>query len=232
MTTNNFYAAMYQANLLYGTTFQDEDTFAEIGLVAHGMIGNKRTRLYKYRAKIKEADLSVDLPCNCDIIEAVTYDWEDWNYSDGVTTTGSIYSAHVEQYIEARKAFKDPLYIRGKYASYERVGDKLYFERPYGYVTILYKGQILDDDGLPMLNDKEVNAIAAFAAYVTKYKEGIQTNNANLINIANELKRQWLIMCDQARVPEEITQNEANDILDAKSSWNRKHYNKSLKPIM
>jgi hypothetical protein len=39
-------------------------------------------------------------------------------------------------------------------------------------------------------------------------------------------------MCDQARVPEEITQNEANDILDAKSSWNRKHYNKSLKPIM
>ena len=34
---------------------------------------------------------------------------------------------------------------------------------------------------MPELNDKEVQAIAAYCAYVIKYREGIATNNANII---------------------------------------------------
>jgi len=46
----------------------------------------------------------------------------------------------------------------------------------------------LDDNGLPELTDKEALAIATYCAYVTKYKEGIATNNATIISVANTLK--------------------------------------------
>jgi hypothetical protein len=38
-------------------------------------------------------------------------------------------------------------------------------------------------------------------------------------------------MCDAARVAPSMSQNDFNRILDAKSSWNRKIFNKSYKPI-
>ena len=49
---------------------------------------------------------------------------------------------------------------------------------------------------------------------------------------AKDLKQQWLFNCDAARVPMYMSQNELNDILDARYSHNRKVYNKSYKPIM
>ena len=55
-------------------------------------------------------------------------------------------------------------------------------------MNILYRGVILDDDGLPELNDKEALAIATYCAWVTKYKEGLLTNNANIVQMANTLK--------------------------------------------
>jgi len=40
----------------------------------------------------------------------------------------------------------------------------------------------MDDEGLPKLTDKEATAIASYIAYVVKFKEGLQTNNTNIIN--------------------------------------------------
>jgi hypothetical protein len=46
-----------------------------------------------------------------------------------------------ETYIESRKAFKNPLYIPGKFVKYERVGNTLYLDSNYsGKIFILYKG--------------------------------------------------------------------------------------------
>jgi len=157
---------MYQAHLLYGLDLE-EDEFDEIGLIAWERIGNKRVRTYKYNANVScDGDRSVELPCNCDLIEAVTYDFEDWNYTDNIKPNGDLESAYVESYIESRKAFNYPLYMSGKLVKYERVGDKLYINSGYsGRINILYRGVILDDDGLPELTDKEVDAIAAYVAY-------------------------------------------------------------------
>ena len=58
------------------------------------------------------------------------------------------------------------------------------------------------------------------------------TNNTNIIQVANLLKNDWLRYCDAARVPESISQNEMNDILEAKNSWDRKMYNVSYKPLL
>ena len=227
---NDFNYIYTVANSLYGLELEPEQ-FEELGLTAWNLIGNKTVRLYNYSADISCDDLSVQLPCNCDIIEAVTYNHEDWNYSTNKTVNGDYNSQFTEQYIEARKLYQAPLYISGKYAKYERVGDTLYFDKDYGKVNILYKGVILDEDGLPKVNEKEALAIATYIAFATKQKQGWITNNQNIIQLAQYLYQQWLKYCDSARVPLSMDQNTMNQVLDAKSSWNRKVYNKAYKPI-
>lgn len=228
MQLNPFYYAMSLMETLYGITMQ-EDQFEETAIVAWNLIGNKRTRLYKYETNVSNCDEGIQLPCNADIIEAVTTNWEDWNYSTNDTPNGDINSAYVESYIEHRKLFTDPLYASGKFIKYERVGDRLYFNAPYGRVNVLYKGVILDDTGLPQITDKEATAIATYCAYVYKFKEGLMTNNANIIQMASILKQQWNVQVDQARTDHYMSQNDWDEVLDAKTSWNRKQHNRSYK---
>lgn len=225
---NPFHYAMSLMETLYGITMQ-EDQFEEIALTGWTRIGNKRTRLYRYSTCVSDCDEGVELPCNADELEAVTTNFEEWNYSTNDTPNGDINSAYVEQYIEHRKAFRNPLYASGKFIKYERVGNTLYFDRPHGKINILYKGIILDDDGLPQITDKEAIALATYCAYVYKFKEGLQTSNASIIQLANELNKKWLIQVDQARVDNYMSQNQWDEVLDAKTSWNRKQYGKSLK---
>ena len=74
-------------------------------------------------------------------------------------------------------------------------------------------------------------AIATYCAYVLKFKEGLKTNNSNIIKVAQLLEDKWKKLCDAARVGESISQNDMDQILDAKTSWNRKIFNKSYKPV-
>lgn len=214
---------------LYDIDLKEED-FEEIALVAWGLIGNKRTRTYRYTACMNACDEnSIALPCNCDILEAVTTGWEDWGNVTNTTPNGNIYSGITEQYIEHRKSFHQPLYQSGKFIPYERVGDILYFDRAYRQVNILYRGIVLDDDGLPEITDKEALALATYCAYISKYKEALKTNNANIMQLANTLKQQWLVQCDQAKTDQYLSQNEWDQILEAKTNWNRKVHSKSFK---
>lgn len=229
MAQNNFHYAISLAQMLYDIEGDIED-LEEIGLIAYNFIGNKNTRLY--RATLDVNNGIVKLPCNCDIIEAVTYCGEDWNYTSNQKNDGDVRSAYIENYIESRKAFSDPFYISGKYVKYKRVGDVLHINEELSKVNILYHGIELDEEGLPSINDKEAIAIAEYIAYVYKYKEAIRTNNKAVLQMAQDLKQQWLFHCDAARVAEYVSQEEMNKILDVQSSWGRKVYGKSYKPIM
>lgn len=228
---NNFHYAISLAQTLYDIE-GDEDDLEEIGLVAYNFIGNKNTKLNRVILDVDEKDGSIQLPCDVDIIEAVTYyNYEDWNYTSNIKDYGDYKSFYVENYIESRKAFRDPLYVSGKYVDYKRVGDKLYVDKGLNKVILLYHTILLDDEGLPFINDKEAIAISEFIAYTYKYKEAIKTNNQYILKMAQDLKNQWLIHCDAARVPEYISQEEMDSILNSLTSWDRKRYNKSYKPI-
>ena len=229
----NFNSAYQHANLLYDLEMTPED-FEEIGLIAWNKIGNKTIRLYRCSLEIgcpKDGEYKVELPCNCDEIEAVTYDWEDWKYTTNMTVNGDYSSQFTENYIEGRKLFKNPLYINGKYAKYQRIDDTLYFDQDYGRVNILYRGIVLDEEGLPKLTEKEKDAIACYCAYVKRFKEGWATHNQGMLQEAQLLEQKWLKLCDAARVPTYINQNDMNKILDAKTNWNCKIFNKSYKPV-
>lgn len=221
---NNFYQALNQANILYGIEMSEDD-FAELGLNAWNYIGNKTVKLHKYSANIDDETLSVQLPCNADIIEAVTSTQEDYTPTKENTLI-------IETGIESNKYNTNPLYQSGSYIPYNRIGNNLYFDKNYGTVNILYKGVVLDEDGLPEITDKEAIAIATYVAWVQKYKQGLITNNAAIINMANLLKADWNRMCDAARVPDYISQNEMDEIINVKFRWDRKGFGRSYKPLL
>lgn len=227
---NNFHYAISLAQTLYDIEGDDED-LEEIGLIAYHFIGNKNTRLY--RGTLDCIDGVIQLPCNVDIIEAVTYcGSEDWGYTSNIREFGDTHSLYTENYIESRKVLTDPYYISGKFVKYRQVGDLLYVDKHVKKVNILYHGIVLDEEGLPELNDKEAIAIAEYIAYTYKYKEAIRTNNQFVLAMAQDLKKSWLQHCLAARVPEYVSQEEMDKILNVQTSWGRKFHNRSYKPIM
>lgn len=228
MNKNNFHYIAVLLDQLYGIEMEDED-LEELGLIAWGLIGNKNTRLYRYVA-YPDSENSIKLPCNATSVEAVTTSYEDWNRVTNYSELGDFRTAFVESYIEAEKAYTNPYYISGKLVPYTQNNDTLYFTHNYGPLNILYKGIIADEDGLPELSNKEATAIATYLAYIKKYKEGLITNNANIINLATSLEAKWLKQCDQARVSE-LSQNDMDQILDVKGNWDRKSYGFGYKPI-
>ena len=229
---NNFRYAISLAQMLYDVDINDMDTLIEIGLIAYGFIGNKSTQLKAEIVNVNKNGL-VKLPCKVDLVEAITYpNVEDWNYTSNVKNFGDFNSFNVEQYIERSKQSIDPLYISGHYVKYRREGDYIYVNEPIEQVCVLYHTEQLDEDDLPLINDKEAIAIADYIAYTVKYKEALRSNNSAVFQMAQTIKKQWMIHCDAARVPEYVSQNEVNDLLDVTSSHNRKVHGRSYKPTV
>lgn len=230
---NNFKYAITLAQMLYDIDINDMDTLIEIGLVAYNFIGNKNTHLSAEIVNVDPRTGIVKLPCKADLVEAITYpSGEDWNYTSNTKNFGDFNSLNIEQYIEKSKQSTDPLYISGKFVKYRREGNYIYVNEKIDSVCVLYHTETLDEDDLPLINDKEAVAIADYIAYTVKYKEALRSNNSAVFQMAQTIKRQWLIHCDAARVPEYVSQNEMNDLLEVFSSHNRKVHGRSYKPTV
>lgn len=230
---NNFKYALSLAQMLYDVDINDMDTLIEIGLVAYNFIGNKNTQLKSEIVNVDRRSGLVKLPCKADLVEAITYPKaEDWSHTSNIKNFGDFNTLNVEQYIENSKQSIDPLYMSGKLVKYRREGNYIYVTEDIDQVSVLYHVETLDEDDLPMINDKEAVAIADYIAYTVKYKEALRSNNSAVFQMAQTIKRQWLIHCDAARVPEYVNQNEMNDLLEIASSHNRKVHGRSYKPTI
>lgn len=229
--TYPFQTAYTQAYDLYGVEVS-EDEFETIGMVAWNRIGNKQYRLYRLTVKPEQdgkGSWKVDLPCNADLLVAVTAYPEDANRTSNVTSYKN--NTPTEQYIESQKVSTNALYQSGHYVKYHREQNVLYFDFPYEEVHILYKGFIADEDGLPFLTDKEIDAIAAFVAYTSDFKAARMSRDKNAFEIANYMEQTWKRLCTAARVPQNLNQNEMDEILNVAASWDRKRFGKSFKPL-
>ena len=230
---NNFKYALSLAQMLYDVDINDMETLIEIGLVAYNFIGNKNTQLKSEIVNVDKRSGLVKLPCKADLVEAITFPKaEDWSHTSNIKNFGDFNTLNVEQYIEKSKQSIDPLYMSGKLVKYRREGNYIYVTEDIDQVSVLYHVETLDEDDLPMINDKEAVAIADYIAYTVKYKEALRSNNSAVFQMAQTIKRQWLIHCDAARVPEYVNQNEMNDLLEIASSHNRKVHGRSYKPTI
>lgn len=229
----SFHTAYTQARELYGLEL-NPDEFESIGLTAWGKIGNKKYRLYKYQVVPTKSELNeyyVDLPCNVDCIEAVTTNYEDYQKTTPTTLAGNNQNGWIEGYVETRKYNTGKLYVSGKFIKYREENNKIILSDSFQVVNILYKGYVVDDDGLPYLSEKEVDAIAVFCAYTDMFKKALLTRDGASMQLAQILEQKWLKLCTQARVPDYINQNEMDEILNVATSWDRKRFGKSFKPI-
>ena len=231
----NFHYIAVLLHQMYSIDMEDAD-LEELGLIAWEQIGNRNRKMYKYSTPINPVDNSITLPCNAldlngeSCVELVTSSYEDWNSVTNNTDYGDINTAFTEHYIEATKFYQGQYYLPGKVLKYEQVGNKLYFTHNYGIVNVLYKGILADEEGLPEITDKEALAIATFIAYTEKFKEGLKTNNGDMIKLSQILEGRWQKQCDQARV-KPLSQNDVDAILEASSSWDRKRYGMGYKPL-
>ena len=230
MTLHNFNAAYGLADSLYGVTVTEND-FEDIAFNGWLQIGNKHTRLYRYIGNVEHGQLI--LPCNVDIIESVHVPLPDAQLTSNQSDLTFIDSLWTESYVDFWKHGEDPYWTRGKLVKYDEGNGVLYFKKDYKNVMVVYHGILVDEEnGLPLLNDKELNAVAAYIAYVSIYKEGIRKRDGNLIQLSQTIKADWLRLCNAARIPEHFSQNDMDRILDVKVRWDRKQFNKSIKPIL
>lgn len=230
---NNFKYAISLAQMLYDIDINDMDTLIEIGLIAYNFIGNKNTKLNSEIVNVDPKSGMVKLPCKADLVEAITYPKaEDWNYTSNVKNFGDYNTLNIEHYIEKSKQSVDPLYTSGRFIKYRREGNYIYVTENVELVCVIYHSEELDEEDLPLINDKEAVAIADYIAYTLKYKEALRSNNSALFQMSQTIKKQWQIHCDAARVPEYVSQNEMNDLLEITSSHNRKVHGRSYKPTV
>lgn len=225
----NFKSIYPLANTMYGVNL-DEEHAEEIALVGLELIGNKHTRLYRYVTDT--IDKRIELPCNVDSIESVHLACVDAHILSPSLSSPNVENIITENWIEGSKKGTSPLYTKGKLVSYREEGDTLVFNSDYNNVTIVYHGIIVDDEGLPMITNKEMRALAAYLAFSDLYKQGLSRRDAGLLQASAVPKADWLKLCSAARVPEKLSQNDMNDILDVKTSWDRKTYGKSYHPTL
>lgn len=227
-----FKTAYTQLSELYGLQL-NPDEFETLGVIAWDKIGNKNFRWYLFETepeKDSQGQYFVDLPCNCDFIEAVTTDYEDYQKTTPTTLAGNNQNGWIEGYIETRKYNTSFGYVSGKFIKYFKQGHSIYLADKFNKVKILYKGVILDDDGLPYINEKEIDAIAAYCAYANDFKTARLTKDQFTFQMSQISEQKWLKLCTQARVPDYINQNEMDEILNVATSWDRKRFGKSFKP--
>lgn len=229
MKKNNFKSVYSTANILYRTTMDPND-FEDIALNGWQLIGNRQTKLHKLTTNTVNGKVSI--PCNCEYIEAIFSNVNDAKISSNMIGNYDNRMQWVEDYIESWRKNKNAFYESGALVTYRVEGNELVFDRDYDELTILYHGIIADEDGLPYLSDKEVQALAAYCAYVDMYRQSLAQKNGNLLQLAATLEAKWIRLCNSARTPVHISQNEMDDILDVKTRWDRKQYGKSFKPII
>ena len=229
MKLNSLNSAYSLSNVLYGTNI-DVSNFEDIAIVAWEQLPNRHTRLYRYKTNTENK--RIILPCNAFSIESVTIGIQDASMTSNLAIYPDTTNVYIESYIEGLKRHQDPLYSKGRYLKYEQEGDELVFIKDYSNVNILYKGIMLDDDGLPLINDKEIYAIALYLAYIDTFKKGLILKDTALVQLSSVLKNDWIKANRAASMPYHISQNEMDEILNASTRWDRKSYNRSYKPIL
>lgn len=95
-------------------------------------------------------------------------------------------------------------------------------------VMIVYGTYLLDDEGLPFLTDKEIEALLYTIALQYTEKQ-VFKKIPGAIEMLQYLSPLSMRALAAARIPEALTENEIDAILEVKSSWDRKTYGKRYK---
>lgn len=184
MELYNFNTAYTHLLELYGIELKP-DEFETIGMIGWEKIGNKSIELVNITVPTDEAGIAI-LPCEANQIEAVYISAPDHQATSNQAISPLTQNQFVESYIEMRKGDNQPaLYKGGTFIKYRILdAQRIQTSLHSGYVNIFYKTIVFDEDGLPLLNQKEVDAIAAYCAYAITFKKSVMTRDPATFQMA------------------------------------------------
>lgn len=219
----------------YGITLP-EDEFIEKAYYIWRDIGNIATDPRRYSAVVPQ-DLIVYLPKDCEFVNSVT----TGSMTEPTGNSGTIMYTSGGREMESRpsagllsndyEARVTNLRPEGESINYELgVGFiKLTSQDLFGRtIMIQYDAISVDEDGLPLLNDKEVEAIAVNLAFqqaqIDMFRR-IQGSDKLAAMLKPEADRLLLA----AKSPEKISDEALDRMLDVKTSWDRKTFGNRYK---
>ena len=227
MELHNIKAVYSLANTLYNTAVNPND-FEDIVLNGCELIGNKHTELVK--EIVHPINRKVSIPCEATMIESVHLPYVDYQSSSNTSNFPQTSNAYTEKYAELSKWNTDPLYTEGRLVKYRLEDGIMHFDSDYPSLLLVYHKLITDDAGMPKVNDKELRALATYVAYVDTFKKSLVRQDGNIMQLAAVLEQKWLKLCSSARIPNKLSQNDMDNVLDSITRWDRKVYRKSYKP--
>ena len=97
-------------------------------------------------------------------------------------------------------------------------------------LSVAYRTFKNDDEGLPLITEKEANACAYWWQWVNTRRKMYQGNQlaGSVLGMAQRDKNKAI---NQARIPERFSQNFVDQFADIIYSQDRKVYNKMYKPV-
>lgn len=236
----NFMNAKFLMKDLFGISMNDAD-FIEKAYRGFRKIGNIATATHAINSTV--SDCKVQLPCNVEFIESVStgktmldpkndivYLYEDeylprantYYYAD-ILTSPSMNKINIS---------RSQLHPTGQFIPYEICGKnesvKVSDTWEGQKILIIYRGQVLDEDGLPALTPKEVEAIAYYVAFIdTQKKTWMKEPGAD--KLLAYIKPESEIKLAAAKIPEYVSQNFWDEVLAANTRFDRKQFGSSYK---
>jgi len=236
----NFLNAKFLLKDLTGITMTDED-FIEKAYRGYRKIGNIATATYKYKGKVENQ--KIKLPCNIEFMESLsTGDIILDSINDIIFVSENPNGPITNQYyypdilafdnINKINLSRTNLHPTGTFVPYEIIGKNEYLlvnEKLEGEeLLVIYRGQVLDEDGLPSLTAKEVEALAYYVAYLEVQKR-IFMKEPGMADMFAIVKPEYIRTMAAAKIPEYVSQNFWDQLLSANTRMDRKTFGNSYR---
>ncbi len=219
--------------------YVDEKDFIELAYPIWRSIGNIATIEHSFLATVPE-DGVIQLPDGCEFVVDVTSS----EYRNVLGEDNSELSYYTSSRGQESEMTPDKHELSATSASKQRenydYGERVNFDLGDGYiritssllvdydVTIVYKAIDTDEDGLPLLNDKEVTALTYNVALILAQRDlfaKIQ-GAADTIKMLQPLAERALVA---AKMPETISDAALDKVLDIKTNRDFKQFGSTMK---
>lgn len=220
-----FLSALHLAHELYDLTMKEDD-FIEMGYKVWRDIGNVAPVLTRFFTKVPE-DYVIELPPHCEFVESVTI------------INRPIMDSNFDS--AGRKDFRAPANVNNVVTPHMNAsmttspGESVNYSLEVGAVKItspealgndimvVYRSILTGEDGLPLLNDKEVAAIAAEVTKRITIRRAFMDVNSNK-DVMTFIIAEAARCMAAAKIDEYINDDAVDRLLDIKTSWDRKTF--------
>jgi hypothetical protein len=228
----------------YGITLSQDDFLEEAYLVFKDINSIPVKYYYFVDKPSNQEDMLIKLPCNVYRVLSVSsapingdnyHEMEPYRDSHAELRDTEIMTRNIIAGNSDMKTYNlnDTPYVGlGSYIAFEWVDDdtiKIEDKRLVDTdIHIVYEGIAVDEDGIPMITRKHANAIAAKVAYIVATRR-MFAGDQLMAQLIPTLSQEAARLMQAAAIPEHVTDNELDEVLNEFARFDRKRINRSFK---